>query len=297
MNTLNQYETYDKDHCWQYDIKLQTIDEYKTIGLSDDELKTIRTNDFEFEFIDKSDKEQNLEIKKFIEKYEWLGKLPTWLTHRFIARYKGILGGVVIMATPNAFSDMLGIENRNMEKLIARGASASWCPKNMASWQIMKSIDWMVKNTEYRLFTAYSDPIARELGTVYQACNFYYLGSGHGGTYVYFDESNPNLGWVGSHYFHYRSAYVRYAKELGIKWMDDWYTPKKKVNWRNIPEDIKKSLKYRAKEKIASCKKMEVPSKHKYAYVLGKNKAETKLLRQKFLDLNEIFPYPKERGK
>lgn len=36
--------------------------------------------------------------------------------------------------------------------------------------------------------------------------------------------------------------------------------------------------------------------KHKYVYVLGENKAETKYLRKMFVSRNKIYPYPKERG-
>lgn len=43
--------------------------------------------------------------------------------------------------------------------------------------------------------------------------------------------------------------------------------------------------------------KIEFPSKHKYAFVLGRDKRETKQLRKKFLDMNKTYPYPKERGK
>ena len=43
--------------------------------------------------------------------------------------------------------------------------------------------------------------------------------------------------------------------------------------------------------------KIEFPSKHKYAFVLGRNKTETKELRRIFLKLNKTYPYPKERGK
>ena len=37
--------------------------------------------------------------------------------------------------------------------------------------------------------------------------------------------------------------------------------------------------------------------KHKYAFVLGASKAETKKLRKQFTDKNCVKPYPKERGK
>lgn len=38
-------------------------------------------------------------------------------------------------------------------------------------------------------------------------------------------------------------------------------------------------------------------SKHKYAFVLGKNKKETIALRKLFEENNKLFPYSKERGK
>lgn len=41
--------------------------------------------------------------------------------------------------------------------------------------------------------------------------------------------------------------------------------------------------------------KLYFPNKHKYAFVLGRNKRETKQLRQQFLQNNKIYPYPKER--
>ena len=77
---------------------------------------------------------------------------------------------------PNAFSKLLGKNTNDLERLISRGACISWSPKNLGSAFLMWCLRWMVKNTDYRIFTAYSDPTARELGTIYQACNFYYLG-------------------------------------------------------------------------------------------------------------------------
>ena len=40
-----------------------------------------------------------------------------------------------------------------------------------------------------------------------------------------------------------------------------------------------------------------MPSKHKYAYILGKDKRETNYLRKIFENNNKLYPYPKERGK
>ena len=38
------------------------------------------------------------------------------------------------------------------------------------------------KEFGWRIFYAYADPTAGEIGTVYQACNWLYLGIGAGGT-------------------------------------------------------------------------------------------------------------------
>ena len=47
----------------------------------------------------------------------------------------------------------------------------------------------------------------------------------------------------------------------------------------------------------AKSKKVIFPNKHKYAFILGRDKRETKQLRKKFLELNKVYNYPKERGK
>ena len=163
---------YNKEHSWQYDLRLNTLeDDIKNINFDYTKLKI---NDFNFEFIAKDDN-RTKDIVNFIKKYEWLGKMPNRPTHRFIATHNNILAGVIVMSTPNSFSMILGDGTHKIEKLISRGACASWTPKNLASALLMWSIRWMVKNTEFRIFEAYADPEAKELGTIYQACNFYYL--------------------------------------------------------------------------------------------------------------------------
>ena len=250
------------------------------------------------------------EVKEFIEKHEWLGKLPIWPTHRFVARLKknGALAGVIIMATPNAFSNILGEKNKDKEKLISRGACISWAPKNLGSWLITKSIKWMVKNTQFRAFSAYSDPEAKELGTIYQACNFIYLGQKYGGADQYFDPANPKRGWHGAHGFNDRSQIKRYAKKLEIEWQPEWIRqvgtnkkrPTTKINWKNIPEDISAKIKNERTAHRERCIKRKSPTKHKYIYILGRSKKETKKLKKLFDKLNPgvlELPYPSERGE
>jgi hypothetical protein len=69
------------------------------------------------------------------------------------------------------------------------------------------------------------------------------------------------------------------------------------MNWNNIPNDIEQKLKDYSKYKQSVSEKISMPPKHKYAYVLGEDKKETKMLRKIYEERNKIYPYPKERGK
>jgi hypothetical protein len=309
MNVHDRFKDYNKPHCWQYEIRIQNKPEdLKNANMSEEESLALKISDFKFDFVPKDDKEKCEEIKQFIKKHEWLGKMPIWITHRFTARLKkdNTLSAVIIMATPNTFSNLLGKENKGLEKLIARGASISWSPKNMGSWMIMSSIKWMVKNTEFRYFTAYSDPEAKELGTIYQSCNFLYLGQNFGTGSQYLDPDNSDRGWFGDSGFSDRSQIVRYAKKLNIEWQKEWYKmvgSKKnfrKVNWKTIPLDIASQLKNERTAHKNRCSKRPSSTKHKYCYILGLTKSETKKLKKLFVDNNPDkinLIYPKNRGK
>jgi hypothetical protein len=289
------YDTFDKlikpfmykeNHCYQYEIKLRT-------GKDDIKIdKVLKVSDFVFEYIDSIDREECNNVVKFIEKYEWLGKMPSRPTHRFVAKYNGIIGGVVVLSTPNTFSKMLGDDTDKIEKQISRGATTSWAPKNLASSLIMWAIKWMVSNTEFRLFSAYSDTEAREIGTIYQACNFYYIGKNFGARKLYFDLNNPNIGWVTSRTFNKRSSFKKYAKILNIKWQENWSNSTRML-WNNIPNDIEKMLREYSKLYISNLLTRQINLKHKYVYVLGKDKRETRKLRKQFLDRNMVYDYEK----
>ena len=233
IKLLEQIKKYDKDYCFQYQRRLDTIEEdKKKYNWTDDDIKNISLDDFEFKKIEGDKKEAT----EFIRKYEWLGTIGSYPTHWFGAFYKGILGGVVIMGMPNAFSKLLGEDTKNLERLIARGASASWCPMNLGSKFLMWCIKWMVNNTQYRLFTCYSDPQAKEKGSIYQALNFYYLGRKSGTTIRCINPYNKNK-IVTDRAFRARSFYKHYAKDLGIKWEKNWNNDQK-ILWENIPSDI-----------------------------------------------------------
>jgi len=288
MAINERLETYKSETCWQYDIRVKNREEDLVLAnIAQQDAAQLRICDFDFSF-----EEKDLifnEVKTFIERHEWLGRLGLYPTHFFTARYKGMLAGVIIMDMPNAFSKMLGENTKKLERLISRGACVSWSPKNLASSLIGFSIKWMVKNTPYRLFTAYSDSEAGEIGTIYQACNFYYLGAKFG-TKVQFQNENGR--WVSDRYFRSRSVYKRMAVNLGIQWVDGWQV-RDRVFFDKMPEEIAKAIKQASKDYMESCVKRTLPQKGKYAYVQGKTKKETKYLREVFKDKNKVVVYPK----
>jgi hypothetical protein len=291
--------TYNESHCWQYDIRQRNLSEDLTdAGLTPEEAAALKVSDFTFRYIDKTDKTMCDHIVKFIERHEWLAKMPLHPTHRFIAEYNGVLAGVEIFSMPSAFSKLLGEETKELERLISRGACVSWSPQNLASWLLMHAIDWMVANTPFRLFTAYSDTEARELGTIYQACNFLYLGQQSGSQRMYFDPDKPDRGYFSDRIFRSRSSWKRYAKELGIAWQPEWQRGEK-IYWDAIPADVEQQLWAHSKAEIQRCQSRVVPRKHKYALIRGVDRRETKALMRKFAALNPKLvglPYPKVRG-
>lgn len=303
LNPHQRFSEYTGAKCWQAHIRdVNRQSDLQESGLTEEKVGELKISDFDFAYVPKEDKRRCLEIKGFIERHEWLGKLSQRSTHRFTARLRsnGHLAGTIIMATPNAFSNLLGRENRDKEKLISRGACISWGPKNLGSWLIMSSVKWMAKNTEFRYFTAYSDPEAKELGTIYQACNFIYLGQTSGATKQYLDPVRPEKGWFSDREFRKRGKYKRYASEAGIDpsvWQS--YMKKYSPDWSLVPEHHRLAVKAREKAYRDSCESRAIPAKHKYVYILGNNKTETREYKKVFEKLNPKkvgLDYPRVRG-
>jgi hypothetical protein len=288
-----RYIDYDKKHCWQYDIRLKNYNsDLIENNLTIEYVNGLKVSDFQFKNI--TNKKEQRKLINFIKKNEWLGTLSQFTTHWFGAYHKDILSGVILFNVPNSFSKLLGENTKNIERLISRGACISWSPKNLGSSFLMWCINWMVKNTEYRLFTAYSDPTAMELGTIYQATNFYYLGNGSKTTTKYLNPYSDK--WVSDRFFRQKTAYRKYCKELGVEWCSNWQH-KTGMNWHNMSKETEMMLREYSKKKQNEAEKIILRSKHKYVYVLGKTKKETKELRKIFEERNRIFEYPKIRGE
>lgn len=290
--TIERLSGYNEDHCWQYDIRLKNLEQDMiSHKITMEEMENMKVSDFEFRPVTGMTGKRMLTA--FIERHEWLGQLSQCTTHWFGCYYRDrILAGAILFNLPNAVSKMLGEETPQLERLISRGACISWSPKNLASSFLMWCIKWMVKNTQYRLFTAYSDPTAKELGTIYQACNFYYLGQ-KSGTPI--KHVNPYTGkFVSDRWFRVVGAYKKFAKDLGIYWQPHW-SKKQQIFWERMPPGVEKKIREYSKFQEKTSQTITVPYKHKYAYVMGRNKEETKRLKKLFEKLNKTYPYPKER--
>jgi len=230
------------------------------------------------------------EIVKFIEKYEWLGTIgvpPKWC---FTARCQGLLGGVVLINEPTAYSKILGNSTPKYEALIQRGATASWTPKNLGSKFIMYACRWMIKNTEKRLFTAYGDPTANEIGTIYQACNFDYLGQNFGNSFLFKHPQIKNNKYFSPQTLKRTSTFIRWCKNNNIEIKENWLHENGFKNLENIPTEVKNSWTAWIRKIISESKKIKITKKHKYVSLLG-NKKELKFLNT--LKTYKPLPYPK----
>lgn len=122
------------------------------------------------------------EAKAVIEKYEWLGCMPVCVKHCYGLYFphksqdRWLLGGVTVFSSEYAENtgvwDKYGFGNKII--LLARGVCVHFCPKNANSHLIMESIKLLP--TQYEVITCTVDNLAGEVGTIYQSCNFYYVG-------------------------------------------------------------------------------------------------------------------------
>ncbi len=119
--------------------------------------------------------------ERIILKYEWLGTMAPTSYHYgiFFGMY---CAGVVCVAGPNGVAgnrthEMFGIDRRQL-RVLARGACVHWAPAGTNSKLISWAMRLMEKEGNGKICLAYSDLDAGEIGTVYQAANWTYIGPG-----------------------------------------------------------------------------------------------------------------------
>lgn len=117
------------------------------------------------------------EAEKIILEYEWLGTMGTTQTH-FGIYYDDILAGVACYGYFQAmqgYSKYIGEKYAKQGIQLSRGACVYWAHPHSASKLIGETLKIM-NSKGYKFAIAFSDPEASEIGTVYQATNWYYLG-------------------------------------------------------------------------------------------------------------------------
>lgn len=119
------------------------------------------------------------EAKVLILKYEWLGSMPGRIAACYGLRSpEGELLGVTVFGwgMPSAGSSICGDENKDKAFCLERGACVHWAPPNSASFLISHACRLAAEELGARIIFAYADSSAGELGTVYQSCNWLYVG-------------------------------------------------------------------------------------------------------------------------
>jgi hypothetical protein len=126
--------------------------------------------------------------KAIIEKYEWLECMPAVVWYSYGIFFDGCCAGVVCYGPE--YSENLGKVARETGRkcadwskygfegkliLLSRGACTHWAHPHSASKLIRESMSLLPP--QYEVVTATCDPAAGEIGTIYQACGFEYVGS------------------------------------------------------------------------------------------------------------------------
>jgi len=203
------------------------------------------------------------QAQEVIEQYEWLGCMPAMVKYCFGIYFENNLGGVVVYS--HEYSENLGhwdkYDYTGKMILLSRGACVHWAHPHSASKLITSSMKMLPE--KYKVVTATVDELAGEIGTIYQACNFYYIGS--------MRENNPNVKSPKSSRF----GVLINGKLYGA---------------RSIRQKIGTQRKADILAKWPNAKFVPQKAKKRYFYFLG-NKKERKYYKKQIEQF--IKPYPK----
>jgi len=123
--------------------------------------------------------------KKIIEEYEWLGCMAAINWYAYGIFFDDVCAGVVTYGPE--YIENLGRWNpydyTGKIILLNRGACVHWAHPHSASKLIRQSMSMLPE--KYKVVTCTVDDMAGEIGTIYQACGFDYIGS--------MRDANPNV--------------------------------------------------------------------------------------------------------
>lgn len=206
--------------------------------------------------------------KEIIEEYEYLGCIAAVNWYQYGIFFKDnedgevICGGVVIYGQEYAENRGVWDKYNYTGKIILlnRGVCLHWTPKNTNSKLIMESMKQLPE--KYEVITCTIDPDAGEIGTIYQACNFHYVGA---------MRKNKT-----------RTNFIINGKKYGSRSVRQTYGTMAKGK---LPELVKAKL-----GDDATVEFVEVHAKHRYFYFRGDKK--TRKIHKKALE-SIIKEYPK----
>jgi hypothetical protein len=190
------------------------------------------------------------EAESVILKYEWLGTMGRSVAMYGLRGADGDLLGAAVFGWPSSVEsrDICGKERRELAICLERGACVHYAPKNAASYLIATAVKQAAADHGWRIFYAYADPEAGEIGTVYQACNWLYIGQGVGRTpgRLREDWKLPDGRVLSSRSLRHRGLKRQEALDLG--WKPVYKHPKHKYvhfdGTRTERSELRKALRY-----------------------------------------------------
>lgn len=209
------------------------------------------------------------DAKPIIQKYEWLGtmaavnKFAYGIFFKHKKTQEEICGGVVTFSPE--YNENLGTWDKygytGKILLLSRGVCLHWCPINTNSKLIMAAIKLLP--IQYEIITCTTDHNAGEIGTIYQACNFHYVGS--------MNDSNPNVKTKGKNRF----GVIINGRLYGS---------------RAIRKQIGSQRKEDILAKYPQAEFVKQKTKHRYFYFSKNKKKHLETIK------HLVKPYPKRKG-
>lgn len=212
--------------------------------------------------------------KTIIEEYEWMKCLAAVNWFYFGIFFEDVCGGVVCYGPE--YSENLGIQAREQGRkcadwskfgfegkmiLLNRGACVHWAHPHSASKLIRQSMKMLP--SKYEVITATVDDLAGEVGTIYQACGFHFVGS-------------------------MRDANSKVNSKKGDR--DAWLIDGKLYGSRNIRQKCGTTKNEDVFLRFPTAKKVKQNSKGRYFAFRGSKKTK----RKHFAAIEKmILPYPK----
>lgn len=174
------------------------------------------------------------EASAFIKRYEWLGTPGFFKLTGYCARNEfnevaavALFGqpnvqsaGLCREITPISVADPASEDRAYFNKVVCleRGACAHWAHPHTGSWFIPRVLQRAHEDHGWEIFYAYSDEEAGEIGTIYQACNWLYLGHGTTRRKTYRVKPEPRWNFRGpGTNWQWRGSRAFYSKGLNIK--------------------------------------------------------------------------------